>query len=570
MSSTLVPWAAYSHDQTETLLAAWLTRTVPGAQHIDGAGGDGGVDVQAQIEGGQRVYEIKSFHDRLTTSQKTQIRKSLQQAIRTQPDMVHWTLVLPLNLSPAENRWFTTTLRPLATIPMDWIGRTQIEAALSQHSDLLWAFAPDSASHRALELLGMWTAEQAAMPRGMADGVERAERLRRQFAGTDPDYDFTVHPQPGQTTIHILPKDPGAGERHPITLGVELRVPVDSPQLTDIDNFLRYGRPTQIPSDYITRLDIDLPGNLNALVPTDPETSVSITTPEQDHWRLSARLMAVRDGAVLNSLPVEWNDRSQGPLGGTWLSGHDRSGLLGLRIRTEPDHTAEIDVTAPASDDVLPEEALPALRFLQHMKQADHLHFQAAGDPVIRLRITGDFVSVPDTCLPVAEALSRIQAATGVLFSMPTRWNSRDADVLYVCDEVLRHGSVQWTVPERRIGLPAHVVRGLLARGPLPRFSTAGRSLVNPVIRLMRHDIPLPSPVRVVITNLVVTNVVTLATVIDHVRPDAILPVQLTPDRRTTCTISLDSAPGQGMTLEKAESSTDLPAGAGRRDDRAS
>jgi hypothetical protein len=116
----------------------------------------------------------------------------------------------------------------------------------------------------------------------------------------------------------------------------------------------------------------------------------------------------------------------------------------------------------------------------------------------------------------------------------------------------------------------AHVVRGLLARGPLPRFSTAGRSLVNPVIRLMRHDIPLPKPVRVVITNLVVTNVVTLATVIDHVPPDAVLSVQLSPDRHTTCTISLDSASGQGMTPEAAESSTDWSAGTGRRDDRAS
>src|SRR5262249_37818829 len=123
---------------------------------------------------GYHIFEIKSFHERLTSGQKTQIRNSLVRAVERQPDMVRWTVVLPLDLTPAEIRWFDGTLRPIAPVPIDWLGRTALEAGLSERPDLLRAFAPGSIERRALELLGGYQAEQAGMARGMVDGVERA------------------------------------------------------------------------------------------------------------------------------------------------------------------------------------------------------------------------------------------------------------------------------------------------------------------------------------------------------------------------------------------------------------
>jgi hypothetical protein len=82
MAGSVVPWHDYSGRDTEDLVAALLVRTVPGAQRIDGSGGDDGVDVQAPVAGGYRIYQIKGFHTRLTASKKRQIIHSLETAIQ--------------------------------------------------------------------------------------------------------------------------------------------------------------------------------------------------------------------------------------------------------------------------------------------------------------------------------------------------------------------------------------------------------------------------------------------------------------------------------------------------------
>src|SRR6266498_1402311 len=152
MSST-IPWDDYAPEQVETLVAAWLIRVMPGAQRVDGAGGDDGADVRAPVEGGRHIFEIKSFSRRLTRANKRQIARSLATAVERQPDMARWTLVLPLDLSPAEIRWFEQNLAPSPPVPVDWVGRTVLEAGLSEHCDLLRSFAPGSVERRAMDLL---------------------------------------------------------------------------------------------------------------------------------------------------------------------------------------------------------------------------------------------------------------------------------------------------------------------------------------------------------------------------------------------------------------------------------
>jgi hypothetical protein len=173
MASLVVPWHDYGGHDAEVLIAALLVRTTPGAQRIDGSGGDDGVDVRAPLDSGHHIYEIKSFHNRLTPGQKRKITASLVTAVQNQSAMVRWTLVLPLDLSPAEDRWFSGTLAANAKVPIDWIGRTQIEERLDRNRDLLRAFAPGSVERRAMDLLAEYNAEKAAMTGGMVDGIER-------------------------------------------------------------------------------------------------------------------------------------------------------------------------------------------------------------------------------------------------------------------------------------------------------------------------------------------------------------------------------------------------------------
>lgn len=71
---------------------------------------DDGADVVVRGVAGDHVYEIKSFSRRLSTSQKRQVLKSLRTAVRQQSDMVAWTLVLPLDPTPSEERWLREEL----------------------------------------------------------------------------------------------------------------------------------------------------------------------------------------------------------------------------------------------------------------------------------------------------------------------------------------------------------------------------------------------------------------------------------------------------------------------------
>jgi hypothetical protein len=146
-----VPWSDYSADQVEQLMAALLTRMMPEAQRVDGSGGDGGVDVRVPAVGGLHIYEIKRFAERLKPGQRQQIQKSLQRAVRSQPRMVAWTLVVPLDPTPTELEWFESHLQGLSPVPITWMGRTAIETHLSAHGDLLRTFAPGSVETRALD-----------------------------------------------------------------------------------------------------------------------------------------------------------------------------------------------------------------------------------------------------------------------------------------------------------------------------------------------------------------------------------------------------------------------------------
>ena len=79
--------------------------------------------------------------------------KSLRTAVERQPDMVAWTLVLPLDPSPSEERWLREILVAETSAAVSWMGRTAVEAAFAERPDLARAFLPGSSERRVMELL---------------------------------------------------------------------------------------------------------------------------------------------------------------------------------------------------------------------------------------------------------------------------------------------------------------------------------------------------------------------------------------------------------------------------------
>lgn len=200
-------WQDLAPMEVQRVVAGLLVRIHPDAYAIDGSGGDDGADVVAPVKGGVHVFEVKSFTSRLTRGQKQQIKKSLTRARDSRPDMTSWTLAVPLDPSPAEERWFYSELPQLVNVSLNWMGLTQLEAALAEHPHIAREFWPGSATRTALELLADYHQEQAALGAGVPDALERGRKLQELLREVDPDFNFDLQLSDGQTIVGVRPRD---------------------------------------------------------------------------------------------------------------------------------------------------------------------------------------------------------------------------------------------------------------------------------------------------------------------------------------------------------------------------
>jgi hypothetical protein len=239
------------------------------------------------------------------------------------------------------------------------------------------------------------------------------------------------------------------------------------------------------------------------------------------------------------------------------MSGRDITGFLEVIMQVDPTYQGGLSIRAPASDDVLPSEALPVLRFIQQLGKADHVQFQAPGYSPADARISGEAIGMPDTTsqIAVADALSRIQEATGTSFPLPGAWTDNDIKMMYFCDEILRNGSVRWPWPGSAARFPADKIPELAQLGPLPRLSITGQGAGFGEMRLMGHTIELPGRLMMDITDAVVVNLAELMPLVGHQPGRQRVWVKLFPDERTTCRFYLaepgaDGEPGPSTTGE--------------------
>lgn len=114
----------------------------PNAKPVDGKGGDEGIDTYiGDFDGAIHIYQHKYFLNRLQSAQRRQIERSLAQALATHT-MVSWTLMLPIDLNPAEIRWFETLRKKAPGVIIDWWGKSKLELLISEQPALATDFLP--------------------------------------------------------------------------------------------------------------------------------------------------------------------------------------------------------------------------------------------------------------------------------------------------------------------------------------------------------------------------------------------------------------------------------------------
>lgn len=102
---------ASNAENFEDLCTLLIISKYPNAKQIDGRGGDLGVDTFiGEFEGLIHIFQHKYYLGKLSASQKKHITESFLVAC-IHHDVYEWTLCIPINFLPSEQKWFQNKLK---------------------------------------------------------------------------------------------------------------------------------------------------------------------------------------------------------------------------------------------------------------------------------------------------------------------------------------------------------------------------------------------------------------------------------------------------------------------------
>ncbi len=434
-----VNWAEHA-DKYEDMGSVLISILHPTSQRIDGAGGDGGRDVQMPTPDGLILYELKSFTGRLGAAggRRRQVEKSLARAALLKPKS--WNLVVPIDPTPEELDWFEG-LKKNYPFDMNWLGKTWLDGQMARHPQIPRYFLEDG-SNEAIRLLREFHEMQAAAESttmgGATDGLRAiADRLN----DISPFYAIEVNVGPDGVEVGVRPRYVGAERDAPILVQLEGRFPESAEGRRLANQFreaIEYGREMHLGPENIAVFKVQAPGGI---LPTEfQNTSVKVgPTEDVTSWRAQGKLHVVTpDGARLTTLPVVIQKTGQGTHG-LLMRAQDRSLALtvDLKVPLAPSGPAPGTFHFRAPDDALPGDFLPALRLVARAFRPNHLELELNGAILGRLelpkkrQISADYIRL-------IEALARVQDATQTYFPVPETIPDKDSRGLGILDHLVR------------------------------------------------------------------------------------------------------------------------------------
>lgn len=124
-------WSRYSGDDIEAAVAMFLSAQFPQAERITPSQGDGGIDVLVKSEGRTRIYQVKKFSSPLTSSQRTQIKESVDRVVSdprvTDLEIDEWHLVMPLDPTLEAKEWLSEYVTAKGLPEPIWDGLTRCD-----------------------------------------------------------------------------------------------------------------------------------------------------------------------------------------------------------------------------------------------------------------------------------------------------------------------------------------------------------------------------------------------------------------------------------------------------------
>ena len=358
-----------------------------------------------------------------------------------------WSLVVPIDATPAEQRWFDS-LGSGTTTKLTWLGRTWLQDQLAAHPDIGRYFA--GAAEEVVQILTD-IAREDALPADAAGVAGRMTAMVARLNEIDPYYRFEYGVSEDRVTVFCQPRYPDAVRDRPITVSAQLHIDDSTtPELrAAIDDFMRYGSPVQIPAENISHLTVDGPGGLDTHFAGG---DIALDGAADPAAAAEARNLVLRippTPPTRQALIMHITRRSRGPAGGFRVETADAAGLLTLDMRLDPaTSTYNAQLSYRFNPAVLPKDAVPVLALCNALASGDKMAMATLDGQVLAIG-SGPFNSVNwpdgDGYLRCAERLAGIQERVGAFFPLPIAFEPEDQVWMDYAEKLLRGEDVQIT-----------------------------------------------------------------------------------------------------------------------------
>ena len=436
----------------EDMVSVLLSRLHPEAQRIDGKGGDGGRDVQ--IVRGQNnqiihAFELKSFTGRIEKTRRRQVVRSLERAAGLKP--VQWTLVVPIDPTPSEDRWFRRLGKDYC-FPIKWLGRTWLDEKMSVFPDIRRYFL-EGAKDEVYDLLRELGKEQARIT-GVPDAMDRFRNLQTRLNEIDPHYRYelstrTTAANSGPTNvvlsasyddvrIDVYPKYSGAAIDRPITIKVKLAIGQDDDL---VENALNYGLGATIPPSMVSSVTVDAPSGLGGNF-AEAEISLLPTNSTLDE-PISLALDIMDDDRLIASWPVHLTERTGG-LKGSILTGSDSTEWLQTRLRVDVEaRKLEANFWLDPKS-AMPAALVPLFRWMGACQPPHRLAFRWPGGIAMSTQIRTRFL-VDEGLGRLVEALAYLQDRRGIYWAFSPSLTPEEGHEIVMAVTLLKGESIDFT-----------------------------------------------------------------------------------------------------------------------------
>ena len=490
MRSNRVRWSEVDRDTYEDMVAVLISRLHPTAQRIDGSGGDGGRDVQVPLETGLEIYQLKSHTGRMAKKQRDQVKDSLNSAKEHQPTA--WYLVVPIDHTPGELDWFEG-LTSACPFPCKWLGKTWVDSHMADMPEI-YRYYLEGASEEVIELIERLNIEGTALNDGIPGAIGRFQALQTELNQIDPHYMFHLSSRAGEAVaISIHPRYRGADKDRPIHLRPVFSFP-DTPEARRVQEELQrsfdYGTSCTVPSEFIERVQLDLPAGLDGDYVGGTLTLGSNTTGDAGDETMELRILDP-DETVLSQLSLKRTTITRGLLGPRRIF-VDSSRAITVVLQADLDQLS-VDCTIQYShpDEYSPSTLLPAVRLIASLSPEISVQVMINGEHVCDSVVdpTSMFIKEARGFANLLEALAFFQLTTGRNFFIRGELTLEEVRALDFAVRLLRGEIVTSTWTERTIS----VTREDYEKAVAPNSVHALCDVIPTSIRIQDQVVPIGS-----------------------------------------------------------------------------